>query len=105
MRLYFRQVLSVESNYLLDSTCHQRLEVVAVQSETLAHIFVMWRQFGSEPIESDLIVVVEVLQHSNDLYDRHFEEIFLFLLMQSHSGVGVVDPQNQMQPGSVDDVS
>ena len=83
MRLHSEQVLAVELDDSVDPAVHQRLKVVAVEREALAHRLVVRRQLGPEPVQRDLVVVVEVLQHTHDLpYGQHIRVFAVLLLVQ-----------------------
>jgi len=105
VRLHLAQVLAVQLDDLFHSACHQRLEVVPVQRKALPHRLVVGREFGSEAVECDLVVVVEVLKHADYFFDGQDVEVLVVALgMQRESGVGVVDAEDEVKPGAVDDV-
>jgi hypothetical protein len=66
-------------------------------------------KFCSKAIKSNLVVVIETLQHSHDLLDcANIEILIVIRVMQwlwlFEGGISVVDAQDEMQSGSINDI-
>ncbi len=98
---------------MLDDFFHapsdERVVVVAIEGKALPHAIQVRRQGRSEPVEGNLVVVVEVLQHANYLADGTDVRVQCVIIVverlnASEVGVGEVDTQDQMQPSTIDDI-
>ena len=78
MGLDLIEVLFVQPNDLIYPACDEWMEIVPIESETLSHTGVVGWQFCPVPIECDLVVVVEILQHPYDLPNRR--DVYIFLI-------------------------
>jgi hypothetical protein len=75
MQPHFLEILFINTYELFHTAHHCGIEKVSVQSEALTRRVVERWQFGAKAIKSHLIVVIEVLEHTDNL--THSFNIFI----------------------------
>lgn len=108
MRLYLLQGSPIKLDDLIYASRDQGMIVVAVECKALSHTLVVRRQAGPEPVYCNLIAVIKILQHTNDLPDSRYVLVLLFdVRMQVvilEVGVSEVDAQDEMESRPVGNI-
>ncbi len=102
------QILLIQSDHLINASENCGIEIVSIQGETVADILVRGRQLSPKAIESDLIVVAEILENSHNFSDginigigffAHFVQAWAL------AGVWEIDAQDQVQASTIGNVA
>lgn len=105
MLLNWLQILQIVFDNLINTTNDSRIEEIPIQCKALPHTLIIRWQFGSKPIESNLIIVIKVLQYSNNLFDGLNVCITAILNIMEWSSlliwVSIIDPKDKMQSSSI----